>query len=225
MANDHCFLRRPVPSFETCVPGAGKPHSVTGQEDKAQEECRNGLKQPGAVTRPIATGDELRLCGCKRNKRPEPKLATTCPAVPADPGLGRGVPLSQPALRFEPDGRAWLRRVRTDAPFSCPPRWPPQICVQGGYTIFPNWVMLRIRIPRHTHTHTHTRSLTHIIMHAMAQPDACTQEFDPIFPFSSLLCAGRLLPWTHVCVVCLGRTYDQLSPPKCACAFIVNLRP
>lgn len=121
------------------------------------------------------------------------------PTVPAGLGLGTGVPLSQPALGFEPDGRAWPRRGRTDASFSCPPRRLPQICVQGGYSIFPNWVMLRVRIPRHTHAYIHTHSLTHTHhAHDGSARRITRRNLIPSLPFSSLVCAGHLVPWTHV---------------------------
>ena len=146
VANACCSLRCPVPSFETCVPGAGQPHPVTGQEE-AREERRNGLKQPGATTRPIATVDGLRLRGWKRNNFLSPTRPTLRYLPTRGPvgvflfhrrplGLnltaGRGYGECGPTLLFHarPDGHH-------------------QICVQGGYVIFPKWMMLRICIPRH----------------------------------------------------------------------------
>lgn len=54
------FSAVPCPEFRNLRSRRRASHNpVTRQEEEARGERRNGLKQPGATTRPIATGHEL----------------------------------------------------------------------------------------------------------------------------------------------------------------------
>lgn len=160
VANDYCFpLRCPVPSFETCVPGAGQATSCDRTRGGSRGKEKRVKTTRGHTTRPIATGRELRFRGWKGNKIPESNKQTTLCLRYLPTRARRGVTLPRSALvlnltagrGYGEDGPTLLFHARPDD--------RPQVCVFGGYIIFPKRVMLRIRIPRHTHTLAHT--LTH----------------------------------------------------------------
>lgn len=202
MADDcYCFLcdalsRVSKPAF----PVPGKPHPVTGQEEARGEEKRAKTTR-SHTTRPIATGHELWYRGWKGNKR-NLSLMSRLPTLRYLPTRARrGVPLPRSALGLDltagrgygEDGPTLLFHARPDG-------HPQDLCLGRIYHLPKVGEAASPHTQTHTHTLTHpTRSHAHThTMHMLVQSHACTQEFDPIFSFSSVFCGGRLLPWTDV---------------------------